>query len=62
MITLHKLNGSPVVVNAELIESVEPGGQTVVTLTTGNKYLVKETPAEVSAKVVEYRRKVAEKT
>ncbi len=61
MISLHKLDGREVVVNAELIESVEPGGQTVVTLTTGNKYLVKETPEEVSAKVVEYRRKVAGK-
>lgn len=62
MISLHKLDGRVVVVNAELIESVELGGQTVVTLTTGNKYLVKETPEEVSAKVVEYRRKVAEKS
>ena len=59
MITLHKLNGGEIVVNAELIESVEGGPQTCVALTTGNRYLVKETPAEVTAKVLEYRRQAA---
>ena len=59
MIRLHKLNGSEVVVNAELIETLEPGPQTAVHLATGNKILVKETSDEIVAKVVEYRRAVA---
>ncbi len=58
MIVLHKLNGSEVVVNAELIETLEPGPQTVVHLATGNKVLVSEKADEVVSKVVEYRRKV----
>ncbi len=58
MIVLHKLNGQEVVVNAELIETLEPGPQTVVHLATGNKVLVSEKADEVVSKVVEYRRKV----
>lgn len=58
MITLHKLNGTPIVLNAELIECLEPGPETVVALATGNRYLVRESAEEISAKVVEYRKKV----
>ena len=58
MIVLHKLNGMEVVVNAELIETLEPGPQTVVHLATGNKVLVCENADEIVAKVVEYRKAV----
>jgi len=51
MITLHKLNGAEIVVNAELIETLEPGPQTVVHLATGNKVLVAEKADEVVSKV-----------
>lgn len=55
MIKLHKLNGQEVVVNAELIETLEPGPETVVHLATGNKIPVKETADDIISKVVEYR-------
>jgi flagellar protein FlbD len=58
MIVLHKLNAQEIVVNAELIETLEPGPQTVIHLATGNKVLVSETKDEVIAKVVEYRKSV----
>ena len=59
MITLRKLNGTDIVINAELIESLEPrGSETVVCLATGNKYVVAETAEQVGEKVLEYRRKV----
>lgn len=58
MIVLHKLNGQEVVVNAELIETLEPGPQTVVHLATGNKVLVVEKADEIVSKVVEYRKAV----
>ena len=60
MVKLHKLNGTEIVINAELIESLESGGgqETVVALATGNRYLVTETPDEVTQKVLEYRAKV----
>ena len=58
MITLHKLNGATVVINAELIESLEVGQETVISLTTGNRFIVRESAQEVTEFVMEYRRKV----
>lgn len=58
MISVTRLNGSPLTINAELIETVEKTPDTVISLATGNRYLVRETVDEVVAKVVEYRRKV----
>ena len=58
MIVLHRLNGQEIVVNAELIETLEPGPQTVVHLATGNKVLVVEKADDIVSKVVEYRKAV----
>lgn len=58
MIVLHRLDGREIVVNAELIETLEPGPQTVVHLATGNKVVVVDKADDVVAKVVEYRRAV----
>ena len=58
MIKLHKLNGAEIVVNAELIESVESTPDTVLNLATGNRFLVKDTVQEVVDKTIEYKKKV----
>ena len=58
MIKLHKLNGAEIVVNAELIESVEATPDTVLNLATGNRFLVRDSVQEVVEKVVEYKKKV----
>jgi flagellar protein FlbD len=58
MIKLEKLNGSLVVVNAELIESVEATPDTVINLATGNRFLVRDSVDAVIAKVVEYKKQV----
>lgn len=58
MIKLHKLNGLEIVINAELIETLEPGPETVVHLATGNKIPVRELADEIISKVVEYRKAV----
>lgn len=56
MIRLTRLNGQEVVVNAELIESIEQQTlNTVISLTNGNKILVKDTVEEIISKVVNYR-------
>ncbi len=61
MITLHKLNGSEIVVNAELIENMEPGRETVVALTNGNRYIVSESADVITQKVLEYRARLLAK-
>ena len=58
MIKLHKLNGAEIVVNAELIESVEAAPDTVLNLATGNRFIVKDSMQDVVDKIVEYKRKV----
>ncbi len=58
MVTLTRLNGSSVVVNAELIEWIEQHPDTTISLATGSKIVVKESADAVVQKVLEYRRKL----
>lgn len=58
MIQLTRLNHVPLIVNADLIEHVEVTPDTVVALTTGQKFLVLESADEVVDRVIEYRRAV----
>jgi flagellar protein FlbD len=58
MIGLTRLNGCPIVVNAEMIESIEPTPDTVVSLANGKKLVVRESLDEVVGRVIRYRRKV----
>ena len=58
MITLHKLNGDQVVLNAELIESVEATPDTLITLVDRRRLMVLERVDDVVDAVVSYRRRV----
>lgn len=55
MIHLTRLNHRPLVLNADLIESIEVTPDTVISLTTGQKLVVLESPEEVVERVVEFR-------
>lgn len=56
MIKLTRLNGQAFVMNAELVKTVESTPDTVVTLTTGDRYMVKEELDEVVRRVILYKR------
>jgi flagellar protein FlbD len=58
MIALTRLNNQPIMVNADLIESLESTPDTVITLTSGNKLVVRDSPAAIAEKIVEYQRRV----
>ena len=58
MIELTRPNGQPVMVNCDLIESIEENDGTIVTLTTGNALVVRERMAEIEARVVAFKRKI----
>ncbi len=58
MIALTRLNGHPVMVNSDLIESLEETPDTVVTLTSGNKLIVRDTMADVQRKIVAFKRAI----
>ena len=58
MIHLTRLNHISLVLNAELIESIEVTPDTLISLTTGQKLVVLESADEVVRRVVEYRRAI----
>ncbi|MBI4051410.1 MAG: flagellar FlbD family protein [Elusimicrobia bacterium] len=58
MITVHRLNGSILTLNAELIETVESAPDTVITLVTGNRFVVRDRVEEVVSRILEYRKKI----
>jgi flagellar protein FlbD len=58
MIPLRRLNNKMIMINADLIESLESTPDTVVTLTSGNKLLVRDTMEEVQTKIVDFKRRI----
>ena len=58
MIKVTRFNGTKFVINADLIEFIEETPDTVISLITGRKVLVKEASDEVIDLVVAYRRRV----
>ncbi|HRY30546.1 MAG TPA: flagellar FlbD family protein [Elusimicrobiota bacterium] len=59
MIKVHRLNGTEITVNAELIETVEATPDTGICLVTGNRFVVRESVDEVTEKIVDYRKKIS---
>ena len=60
MIFLTRFDGSEVVVNSDLIVTIEKTPDTVVTLTTGDRIMVREPIDEVVARAASYRHRVLE--
>ena len=58
MIQLTRLNHIPLVLNSDLIEHIEITPDTVISLTTGQKIMVRESADEVVERVVAFRRSV----
>lgn len=56
MIKLHRLNGQPFVVNAELIRTVESLPDTTVRLINGDTIIVSESIDDVVERAIEYGR------
>lgn len=56
MIAVTKLNGKAVVVNAELIKLIESTPDTLITLTSGDHFMVQESVDEVVERAVDYAR------
>jgi flagellar protein FlbD len=58
MIELTRLNNHPLVVNSDLIKFVEQAPDTVLTLVSGEKIVVRESAKDVLERVVQFRRSV----
>ena len=59
MIYVTRLDGSQLVVNADLIETVEHTADTVITLLDGKKLVVKTLVEEVVERIIGYRQMIA---
>jgi flagellar protein FlbD len=62
MIQLTRLNTHPLVVNSDLIKFVEQAPDTVITLLSGEKIVVRESAQDVLERVVQFRRSVLQGT
>lgn len=58
MIALRRLNNQAIMVNPDLIESLEATPDTVVTLTSGNKLIVRNSMEEIREKIIEFQRRI----
>ena len=58
MVPVTRLDGSRFFVNSDLIESIESTPDTVLTLTTQKKLVVREAPRDVLDSIVAYRRRI----
>ena len=60
MIKLSRLNGQAFFLNSDLIRTVESTPDTVITLTTGEKILVKEPVESVLQETLNYRKRIVQ--
>jgi flagellar protein FlbD len=56
MIVLKKINDALIAVNSDLIQYIEETPDTVITMTNGEKIVIRESMAEIIRMVVHYRR------
>ncbi|MBV8155690.1 MAG: flagellar FlbD family protein [Candidatus Eremiobacteraeota bacterium] len=58
MIALTRLNGHLLMINCDLIESLEETPDTVVTLVSGNKIVIRDKMRDVQDKIIAFKRKI----
>lgn len=57
MINLTRLNGDKIVLNIDLIELMEETPDTVITLTTGKKLVVREPVKKIRENIIKFRKR-----
>jgi flagellar protein FlbD len=58
MIQLTRLNGHPLVLNSDLVKTIENTPDTVITLVNGEKIVIRETGEQILEQIVEFRRRI----
>ena len=61
MILVKKINGDEIVVNCELIQTIEFMPHALLSLTTGEKIIIDETRDDLLRKIIEYKRTIAQR-
>lgn len=60
MIAVTRINGEAIVVNAHLIEFIEMTPDTLISMATGRKFMVRESVDDVIARVVAYQQQIGQ--
>jgi flagellar protein FlbD len=58
VILITRIDNKKVVINGELVEMIEQTPETLITLTTGKKLVVKETVDEIVDKIKRYKQEL----
>lgn len=58
MISITKINHRELIINCDLIERIESNPDTTITMTTGQKIIVKESVDDIIDKIIYYKRKI----
>lgn len=58
MILVKRLNGSDLWLNPLLIESIEQTPDTILTMTNGHKYVIRQTAVEVQVQISAFMREI----
>jgi len=58
MIQVSRLNGSEYYLNPNLIETMEATPDTILTLVSEKKLIIKESCTEIKKRIIEYNRKI----
>jgi flagellar protein FlbD len=61
MITVKKINQQLIMVNSDLIETIEFSPHAVMSLTSGVKIIVDETAEVIMQKIIEYKRSIRDR-
>ena len=61
LIRVIRMNGLELVINAELVEFIESTPDTVLTLSTGKKFVLKDSVQDVIDKIIAYRKVIGTK-
>jgi len=59
MIILTTIADKEITINSDVIEYIEETPHTVITTTTKNKYIVKESAREIIEKIIIYKSKIS---
>jgi flagellar protein FlbD len=61
MILVKKINQQDIIVNCELIQTIEFSPHAVITLVNGEKIIIDETAESIISKVIEYKRSISQR-
>ena len=61
MIIVKKINGQQIMVNSDLIETIEFSPHAIMSLTSGVKIIVDETSETLMEKILEYKKAVRDR-